>query len=452
MDRVNFKKFNDRYYKTPVSCIGNIPQYKEISEDEISFKLYEYDEGHWVSLWIIPYKYVPESNKEIGLVSITGEGTEHEKISDYKTEKLNGKKAVIKFTLTENGVLENMLKKERKKYLQLYFNVKYGPGVVKESVDLPHNDDLYLRIKRIDGEIIFQSASQLHSLPMMFDTNTGDPYYIEARQKITKGGLYANKMKTLLLPPDVDGLTKKSYEFALRRLKAGELVFNDGSVGKNSRLYEYTIRNIDDTFSEKIVMGVNKGTFVKGVTSKGINQLEAFSNIGKAGAAKFIGKVMPLFSAAMDLSNMVVAVGNGEKPPIPFMPPFVTWEVEKICNDIAEFEYELFFKSLNNVLFSKIDDTRKGIIAVEIFIEQWNNQNPHAKYNWEVVRLTQSTLENLLNGEIKRKEYISDLTYEGGNEERNCGILVFTNYEDDEQGREVPKHYIYSIFLPEIIE
>ena len=35
MDRINFKKFNDKYLKTPVSRIGNIPQYKEIKESEI---------------------------------------------------------------------------------------------------------------------------------------------------------------------------------------------------------------------------------------------------------------------------------------------------------------------------------------------------------------------------------------------------------------------------------
>lgn len=35
MDRVTFKDFNDKFYKTPVTRIGNIPQYKEISEDEM---------------------------------------------------------------------------------------------------------------------------------------------------------------------------------------------------------------------------------------------------------------------------------------------------------------------------------------------------------------------------------------------------------------------------------
>lgn len=35
MDRINFKKFNDKYLKTHVTYIGNIPQYKEIKESEI---------------------------------------------------------------------------------------------------------------------------------------------------------------------------------------------------------------------------------------------------------------------------------------------------------------------------------------------------------------------------------------------------------------------------------
>lgn len=35
MDRINFKKFRDKYRKGSVSKIGNIPQYKEIQENEL---------------------------------------------------------------------------------------------------------------------------------------------------------------------------------------------------------------------------------------------------------------------------------------------------------------------------------------------------------------------------------------------------------------------------------
>ncbi len=368
---------------------------------------------------------------------------EKDSIKPYDSVLVTQAEAVIPLTLT-NG-LNNFFAGKRD--LKLYFKLSYYTDL---NVQLPQIEEDFLKIKYPKGKIIFQKASVQHSFPMVFDTKTGDPYYIDVGKKVLKSGLYGNKIKGLMLPAQIDSFTKKSYEFAIRRLKAGALLFNDGTVGKTKRLYEYTVKNIDETFSEKIVMGVNKGTFNPGVTSKGINQLEAFSSKGIAGGVKFIGKVMPLFSAVMDLSNMAVAVTNGEKPPIPFMPPFVTWEVEKICQEIEEFEYDLFFNGLNNVLFSKIDINYSGMDAVKLFIEQWNIQNAHAKYNWKVVNLTQSTLEQLLTGKIRKIEYIEDLSTMGNPSpgDVNCGILVFTSYEEDGD----INHYVYATFLPEILE
>jgi hypothetical protein len=362
-------------------------------------------------------------------------------IKPYNSVLVNQAKAVIPLTLSEG--LNNYFVDKRD--LQLYFKTTYYTDL---NIQLPKIEDDFLKVKYVNGRIIFQKASDIHPFPMVFDTKTGDPYYIDAKKNIQKSGLYVNKIKGLLIPQQIDMFTKKSYEFAIRRLKAGELVFSDGTIGKTKRLYEYTVNNIDETFREKIVIGVNKGNFQSGVSSKSINQLEAFSSKGIAGGAKFIGKVMPLFSAVMDLSNMMIAVGNGEKPPIPFMPPFVTWEVERICKEIEEFEYELFFKGLNNVLFGKVDYYKKGIEAVEIFIEQWNFQNSHAKYKWKVVHLSQPTLEKLLTGEIKKIEHIEALTSMGNPSEINCGILVFTSYEEEGD----INHYVYATFLPEILE
>lgn len=122
--------------------------------------------------------------------------------------------------------------------------------------------------------------------------------------------------------------------------------------------------------------------------------------------------------------------------------------MERICEEIEEFEYEIFFNGLNNVLFGKIDYYKKGINAVETYIEQWNFANPHTKYNWKVIRLNQTTLEKLLIGEIKKIERIEDLTFMDNQNTINCGILVFTSYEDDGD----INHYIYATFLPEILE
>lgn len=302
-------------------------------------------------------------------------------------------------------------------------------------------------MEKLRGDIIFQKASEIHPFPMTFDANSGDVYYIQIKKFIQDSYSNYESLKGIALPESLSIFEKKSYNFALRRLKAGELVFNDGTTGKTSRFYERTVENIDKTFSKKIVMGINKGNFKPGVTSKGINQLEAFSNKGIAGSIKFIGKTMTLFSVAMDLSDMIIAVGNGEKPPIPFMPPFVTWEVERICENIAKWEYEFFIYNLNSTLFGKARSHRKGMDAVNHFLESWDFKNPHLKYNWKVVHLSQQTLEKLINGEIKKIEHIEDLEYMDNKNAPDCGILVFTSYEEVDI-----KHYIYAVFLPEILK
>lgn len=434
----------------------NIPfdDFPYSNKDEITFTLYTFRKLNYsipvkISSFFSGVELPTSESKEIEYIIWT-DSNENNKVDEeekasvrpFNTVIVNNIKAVISLNLTEG--LSKYFKEKRN--LQLYFKFSYFTDLL---ITLPKNEDEFLKVELVKGEIIFQSASEYHPFPMIFDAATGDPYYIDARKDIQKSVLNANKIKGILLPSNIDPLTKKSYEFALRRLNAGELVFNDGSIGKASKFYENTVTSIDKNFSEKIVMGVNKGKFVKGVTSRGINQLEAFSNIGIAAKSlKFIGKVLPLFSAVMDLSNMAVAVGNGEKPPIPFMPPFISMEVEKICNDIAEFEYDMFFNGLNKVLFENIDYYKKGISVVALYIEQWNSNNPHAKFNWNVVHISQSTLEKLLNGEINKVEHIDELISKGSYEDkRDCGILSFTSYEENNI-----KHYIYATFLPEIIE
>lgn len=452
-EKINEAKIGDKVYfqiqtqNIPVDFLPNN------SKNKITFGLFNFRKLEYsMSIKFFSYLkgiHLPNSeSKEIEYVTwddinenMQLDEEEKDSIKPYDSVLVTQDRAVIPLTLSEG--LNNYF--VNRKNLQFYFRTTYFTDI---NIQLPKIEDDFLKVKFVNGKIIFQKASDIHPFPMVFDTKTGDPYYIDAREKVQTSGLYVNKIKGLLIPENIDMFTKKSYEFAIRRIKAGELVFNDGSTGKASRFYKYTLESIDKNFSEKIKMGMNKGNFKPGVTSRGINQLEAFSGKGIAGGAKFIGKVMPLFSAVMDLSNMMIAVGNGEKPPIPFMPPFVTWEVEKICKQIEEFEYEIFFNGLNNVLFGKVDYYKKGIKAVDDFIERWNILNPHAKYNWKVVHLSQPILEKLLTGEIKKIEHIEDLTSMGDSSEINCGILVFTSYEEEGD----INHYIYATFLPEILE
>jgi hypothetical protein len=61
-------------------------------------------------------------------------------------------------------------------------------------------------------------------------------------------------------------------------------------------------------------------------------------------------------------------------------------------------------------------------------------------------------LEKLLKGEILSVKIVDHLGYEGGrNEAKDCSVLFFTNEEKDEYGRDIHRHYIYALFLPETL-
>uniref|UniRef100_UPI0039A700D0 hypothetical protein n=1 Tax=Ornithobacterium rhinotracheale TaxID=28251 RepID=UPI0039A700D0 len=62
------------------------------------------------------------------------------------------------------------------------------------------------------------------------------------------------------------------------------------------------------------------------------------------------------------------------------------------------------------------------------------------KLDWKIHRTN-------IYGEIKKIEHIEDLEYMDNKNAPDCGILVFTSYEEVDI-----KHYIYAVFLPEILK
>lgn len=382
-------------------------------------------------------------------------------------------RAIQHFRLGEGA--KSFVKEEYDLSIELYAKVTYKTDI---EVAVPRSKKKYLIVgpEDRDGRIVFQSASSIHTLPMIFDSKSGDPYYIDAGKKIYAGTNYYFKFKKLLMPPVIDKQIMKAYEFAIRRIQAGGLVFNDGTVGKAYKFYEKTLHNIDETFHQKVVMGMNRGNFKPGVTSAGINQLEAFSNRGIAGARKFVGYMMPLFSAAMDLANMARSAAKGEIAPPSFLPPFVTWEVERIMQEreqlLSEIAHEKFFENLNAALNGTIDFTkgrRQGILEmgdfshnhsgfsivnnIKKFLSIWKKGvDSRYHFDWHLIDMNNTTLEKLLKGEILSVKIVDHLGYEGGrNEAKDCSVLFFTNEEKDEHGRDIHRHYIYALFLPETL-
>lgn len=383
-------------------------------------------------------------------------------------------RAIQHFRLGEGA--KSFVKEEYDLSIELYAKVTYKTDI---EVAVPRSKKKYLIVgpEDTDGKIIFQSASSIHTLPMIFDSKSGDPYYMEAKSKIVTGTKYYNKLKGLLMPPEVNTLAKKAYEFAIRRIQAGGLVFNDGTVGKAYKFYEKTLSNIDETFHQKVVMGMNRGNFKQGVTSTGVNQLEAFSNRGIAGALKFVGYMMPLISAAMDLANMARSSAVGEIALPSFLPPFVTWEVERIMQGweelLSEVAHKDFFENLNAALNGSIDfiqDRQQAgvnissminkdhnsfsiVNNVKGFLSIWkNNIDSRYHFDWNLIDMNNATMEKILKGEILSVKIVDHLGYEGGqNQSKDCSVLFFTNEEKDEYGRGIHAHYIYALFLSETL-
>lgn len=407
--------------------------------------------------------------KQDDYLEIIQRGVNHERIEVHEN------RAIQHFRLGDGA--KSFVKEEYDLSIELYAKVTYKTDI---EVDVPRSKKKYLIVGPEDtnGKIIFQSASSIHTLPMIFDAKSGDPYYIDAGKKIYDGTKYYFKLKKLLTPPIIDKQTLKAYEFALRRIKAGGLVFNDGTVGKAYKFYEKTLSNIDETFHKKVIMGMNCGNFKPGVTSKGINQLEAFSNRGLAGARKFVGLMMPLLSAAIDLANMARSAAKGEISPPSFLPPFVTWEVERIMQEreaiISEVARKKFFEGLNAVLNGSEDFTQnenRGVMdygttmfdneknsfsvvySIKEFLADWKtNRDKRYHFDWNLIDMNITTMEKLLKGEILSVKIVDHLGYEGGrNEAKDCSVLFFTNEEKDDYGRDIHAHYIYALFLPETL-
>mgnify|MGYP003599132253 CR=1 FL=1 len=365
-------------------------------------------------------------------------------------------KIVIKLNLDGDSLIK-MLAKEHDRNLELYFRCSYiNPENYIEVLHFPEMESDYLKVNPppIVEPIIFVHATREHLLPAVYSSDDGSPWYIavkNAGSDITKGYLYGKKISKLLEPNDeLASLEKKAYEVAVRKLKKGDLVFNTGRKGTTSRFHEYSVSDIDGKFQEKVLMGVNRGSGISGETTKGINQLEAQSQLGIAKAYRTVGDIMGIFGTLTDLASMLTAVGRQELPPVPMMPPFITMEVEKMMAENDEF----IIKHWNIELQKSIG---QGKAVTKRFLET-NNINIEKNLRFQVIDLTEEGLTKILNKEIssindkedpnspKMIESLSNIGY--GN--HDLGILIQSMDAEDIFKRATTNHYIHAIFVNEL--
>lgn len=336
---------------------------------------------------------------------------------------------------------------------------------ISESPDLPFMESDYLVVKAppIVEPIVFLSASEQHKLPAIYSADDGNPWYVNVKsiknpieQIVEEAEGVAADIEMIkkffsedggggFEPDKINEWTKRSYEIAVRKLNKGELIFNDGSKGVTNRYHKYTVSDIDGTYSQQVMMGVNRGKFKKGVTTKGINQLEAQASRGVAKVFKTVGELNPLWDAICDVADILVAASRGERPPLPFTPPFVTMEIDRIMADIDEFIIENWNKKLQNAI-------KRG--KAEVIKEVNSEINKNYNLGFSFVEISEELLIKILTKEYKEYDKSSadfkSYLINQSQGKKEASILIRSIEEKDEYNRLTFFHYIYAIYLNDL--
>ena len=368
--------------------------------------------------------------------------------------------------------------------LELYMNCSYYSERDKksESSDLPFMESDYLVVKAppVVEPIIFVEASDTHKLPAIYSAEDGTPWIVnllynpdeamekastfgglrEIKKEFTQGQETAENIEMIsnffkengggaYTPEEINKFSKRSYDIAIRKLKKGNLIFNDGSNGVTNRYHKYTVADIDSRFSEEITMGVNRGKFATGVTSKGINQLEAQAGRGLAKVFKTVGDVIPALDTLCDLADILTSAANGTRPPLPFTPPFVMWEINRMMADQDEFNIDVWNKELQRAL-------KINMVAVDKVVNIPINTQYGLGYSF--IYVSQEGINKILKKEIRyvndksdnKIPFCIDSLTEIGEGDRKNGILVQSRDAKDDYNRPTKNHYIHAIFINNI--
>ncbi|KFF76191.1 hypothetical protein HX13_00285 [Chryseobacterium sp. P1-3] len=409
--------------------------------DKFDFLLYILS---FVNKELIGYK----NAREYETINIVATDPENKEIL---TEwELNENSEIIIPLLLDENALTKMVTNDAGRDLELYFRCRYiDEGYMPEIVELPWENQDYLKVKPkpVAEPIIFVHASDKHLLPAIYSADDGSPWYIAAM----KNGLYANKVNTLTKPyssdfkKEITGFEKRAYKIAIRKLEKGELVFNTGRKGTTSKFYNLDISEIDGNFKDKIKVGVNRGTGIPGETSKGINQLEAQTQRGKAGAIKTVGEITGVFGILSDLAALLRGVADHQIPMPSIVPPFVMDTVNKMKAENDEFIIENWNKKLQASI-------NEGLNSVKRTVNSPANKSYNLGFN--LINVSEELLTKILKKQIFEydkksldfKTYLTDQSH--GKEE--AAILVQSIEENDKYNRSTINHYIHALFVKDL--
>lgn len=418
--------------------------------ETIKFELCKLVNQHfkWSGFLLLYFSERGDNIKTIKIVT-DEEGNEEEKI--YEEEKITNMQTVIPLTISKTGKIQSLLKKEKE--ANLFFWIKYD----YEKKRLPEKKENYLvvnRPKKEDGLLILVQASKEHLLPELYDAETGDQWIVniieeakeinkEITEPFTKNAMYGNKIKKLSSTTnEANAMEKRMYKKVVERLGKGELITNKGTTTSTTRIVLKKIYEIDNKFVEKIPVGVNKGNFEPGVTTKGINQFDATLHKGASGFKMKIINVSKIGGDLVSVATMMKDVANGDQMDIPFMPPFVPMIVDQQIAEMNEENHENFLVKLN---------IAKATGNIETIQSLFSRNAEEIRKGYDLIFVSDDDLDKILEN---KKRFKNDLYYQKKWDKRNFSNGLIIEYKEikDEYGREIFVYYIHAIYLNDFFE
>ena len=167
---------------------------------------------------------------------------------------------------------------------------------------------------------------------------------------------------------------------ALKKLQKGNLMAADGRKFNTSRMFEYDIYDIDGTKYKNVERGVNFGT--KKTTTKGINQLQAFSRKSLAGRLLGLSKFVGVVFQGLPAAEALIKNDIGKLNPIGFVVDDMILDFEAIGLGVTD-------KLVDNALHKGSDALR------DLF-----NGNKSVRENFLLEGASFQTLQGIFTGEI----------------------------------------------------
>jgi hypothetical protein len=341
---------------------------------------------------------------------------------EYKREKVRTKngstegRAVIEFTIKENGLIRQLIENDDNYDVELFFKIRYQED--EEPLPVSYGD--YLKVGyNIDDNIVIKPAVSGYNFPEIF-TCSGNRILIfvenHPQQAGENPGMNLGEIgiaigQEIAGAIDVQKLYDKTYRIAVRELEQGKLVTSEMEIIRSKRMYKDPIvQYARDGIEFRVKRAVNfgfKNAYVhegKLVTTKGINQIEYFASAGiKNKLLRFSAKFLEC--GVLDLSFLVHDAAEGK---ISTFPP-IDMIVDQTIADMDEDLEEQFRVDKENA-------KRKGAEAMQSFVK---NDYRAEKHNYKDSKfVSNETLKAILSGQLKNFMKTENYDFEQKHPER----------------------------------